>query len=364
MHLRAIAALSALTLLHCDHDLPQTAAVTSTPAPAVVTPVAPTAAVVASPSAAPWMLITHAGRRFAVLRAEVSAEGLVGPATMIERAPHAGPVVFAQRPGADTVPTELRGVEGSAVLLRGDDGAVCRATLGAPAVLTRYDAEDQQDMAWEGVDEEGHHTGARATDEAVMEALRAEVSDADRVLVAELSPAGCARARWAHDERRAVDTYRREELVGDEAAAAVAAFRGTSAWAETQTAYREAYLAEHPEVAQPSPARWDEVARGPTVQRWTPSRGGHRFVTVRAEIPNEGCGMFSASQWAVFEETERGLLRRTSASEGADFIAVEAADVDGDGTPEFIADDGVARAGASGIERAVNTAVPYHGCSC
>ncbi|MEZ4406926.1 MAG: hypothetical protein R3A52_10670 [Polyangiales bacterium] len=367
MTLRSLAVLSALTLLHCNHDLsaPTTPA-TVTSAPAVLTPVAtePTTAAVANPAAAPWMLVSHGGRRFAVLRADIPSEGVVGPATMIERAPHAGPVVFSQRPAPAAVPAELGDIEGAAVLLHQRDGAVCRATLSAPTVLTRYDAEDPEDMTWEGVDEEGQRTGPRATDAQVIEQLLTMVGESDRLLVAELSTTGCASARWAHDERRAPGVFRREALVGSDAAVALAAFRASSAWAETQSQYRESYRAENGSDPPAARALWDASARAPEVYRWTPSREGHRFVTVRAEIPHEGCGMFSAAQWAVFEETDRGLVRRTSASEGADFTAEEAADLDGDGTPEFISDDGVARAVASGIERTVSTTVPYRGCSC
>lgn len=365
MTLRPFATLFALALVHCNHDpsvapLVAPAAVT----PAEVAPVAPvvTAPTVTPPGTAPWALISHGGRRFAVLRAEVPADELAGPAQMVERAPHAGPVVFAQRPSAASIPEALRTLEGAAVLLHDRDGSVCRATLSAPTVLTRYDAEDQVDTAWDGLDEEGHRAGSRATDAHVMQEVATSASESDRLLVAELSATGCEGARWAHDERRAVNVFHREDVVGREAAAAVAAFRASPAWDETQTAYREAKNDAGDPTAALAP--WDASDHAPVVQRWTSSRGGHRFVTVRAEIPNEGCGAFSASQWAVFEETDRGLVRRTDARVGADFVATEAVDVDGDGTPEFIAEDGVAQVGASGIERTLDTTIAYRGCSC
>lgn len=362
MH-RTLAALFALSMVHCEHDIqPTTLNRTPSVLPAVSHPVVAAASV--SSREAVFPLVSHAGRRWMVLARGLDADRAVGPLRLVQHTPDDGTVVVEATARPEAVPARWAQAEGRGVLLHDASGASCRATLRAPTVLARVDVNVSMDQRWDGFDQEGNRIAAPTPPEQVAREAFAE-ADGDRYLVAELSATGCAHARWANEETDAVVRYAPSEADDLTRQSALAAFRATPAWSELQGYFREDSDGRT-EAGYPRPpqARWDEDRRPPAVRVWRAEGSARSFVTVRAEVPNEGCGPFSGSLWAVFERTPEGLVRRTSASEGGAFAPDEAVDANGDGFPEFISDEGVMRIGASHYDEALTVEIPSRDCPC
>jgi hypothetical protein len=111
--------------------------------------------------------------------------------------------------------------------------------------------------------------------------------------------------------------------------------------------------------------RWDSF-RGntPDVRVWRAEGGARIFVTVRAEVPFEGCGGFSGAHLQIFERVGEQLVPRTAPDTTSSATVTRALDADGDGAPEFFAGDDLLWLGPAGYEPVISTRFPQHGCPC
>ncbi len=141
--------------------------------------------------------------------------------------------------------------------------------------------------------------------------------------------------------------------------AALARFRALPAWRAAEAAYREDGAA-----ARGRP--WDQhEGNGPQVTLWQAPSGGRRFVTVSAAAAVGGCGAFSASMTSVFELTgARALVLLSDGDTPSSVVPEGAADLDGDGLPEFVAPEGLFRRQGGQYRLQTLYSVPNRDCPC
>jgi len=142
-------------------------------------------------------------------------------------------------------------------------------------------------------------------------------------------------------------------------AAVLARLRTLPAWRAAETAYRQEGNAVR---GRP----WDtHDGHAPVVTLWQATGSDRRFATVNAATMVGGCAAFSASVTAVFEVTGVATLVRLSDGTNAPSLTpTGAADLDGDGRPEFIVGEGLFRRQGASYRLQTLHEVPNHDCPC
>ena len=349
---RSILATLSLALMQCGFDHGPTTFDPGAPV-AVAAARAPDAPLGAWDDAA-MQVLTHAGRRWVVVASGLSDDAGVGLPTIVE---NGYPVAVERVPRPTDVPAGWRAPRD--VVLRGEDGSRCAVRTGALSVLSRFSSTEREDPYWEGgIDE---RVGRRVRDEALLREAW-ENGSGGRLLVAEVPAGGCVDAAWATDPAREVTAFTPSEPDARTRAAALAAFRATEPWAALQARFREGPTEDGQPV--PADALWDAQRAPAAVRVWRAGAASRVFVTVRAEVPFEGCGAFSGDLWQVFERVGDRLVQRTAADVSAPADVTRAADVDGDGAPEFFNGHALLRLGPAGYQVLRSVGFPQHGCPC
>lgn len=267
--------------------------------------------------------------------------------------------VVARAEPSEAVPQALRALRGQPVRAWSADGTACEARLGELAVLARVDVHFGTEQRWSGEGDDGAR-GPRASDDVVAREAWAE-ADEGRLLVARLDDAaGCAAAPlWARlASQPAAVAFAPSTPDAALAGRVLARARALPAWRRLQAEYRAEGNAG---------AHWDshEAGRAPVLTLWQAPGGARRFVTLRAATMVGGCGQFSARATVVFElGGPQGLILHSDGAEPGDFVPEAAADLDGDGVPEFVTAEGYARRTGAVFRAATPLRVPSHDCEC
>ncbi len=349
---RALAAL-ALSLMHCGYD--------HAPTLPSLEPVA--GEIAARPrdeaprawEGAVLPVLRHGNLRYVVLRSGLPDEAGEGIPYFAE---HGHPIVLERAAREAEVPEAWRAER--TLVLRDASGARCEVQTRGRGVLSRFSTNSVDEGYWEGgIDEE---RGVRVRDEALLREAWG-LGAGGRLLVAVIPSEGCPEATWATPLRGEVTPFADAPADAPTRALALAAFRATPRWGELQAMLHESPNEEGAPLA-PS-VRWDSF-RGntPDVRVWRAEGGARAFVTVRAEVPFEGCGIFSGAQLQVFELVDGRLLPRTAADTSTTAPVTRALDADGDGAPEFFAGPDLLWLGPAGYEPVISTEFPQHGCPC
>ena len=302
-------------------------------------------------------VLSHGGARWVVLApAPDDGSWSRGLPALVDRGEQ---TVVARAEPSGAVPQALRELRGQPVRAWHADGTACEARLGELAVLARVDVHFGTEQRWNGEGDDGAR-GPRASDDVVAREAWAE-ADEGRVLVARLDDAaGCATPpRWARlaSQPPAV-AFAPSTPDAALAGRVLARARELPAWRRLQGEYRTEGNAG---------AHWDshEVNHAPVITLWQGAGGARRFVTLRASTMVGGCGQFSARATVVFElGGPQGLILHSDGAEPGDFVPEAAADLDGDGVPEFITAEGYARRTGAVFRAATPLRVPSHDCEC
>jgi hypothetical protein len=256
------------------------------------------------------------------------------------------------------VPRAWRGER--TLILHDPSGARCEVRAMVESVLSRFSDNMRTEGYWDGGIDEAR--GVRVRDEALLREAWANGAGG-RLLAAVIPSAQCPDATHATPVGRDVTPFADAPADAPTRAVALAAFRATPRWGELQAALHESPTEEGAPLA--ATVRWDSY-RGitPDVRVWRAEGGARAFVTVRAEVPFEGCGGFSGALLQVYELVDGRLIPRTAADTSTTAPVTRALDADGDGAPEFFAGDDLLWLGPAGYEPVISTRFPQHGCPC
>lgn len=256
------------------------------------------------------------------------------------------------------VPRAWRGER--ALRLHDPSGARCEVRATVQSVLSRFSENMRSEGYWDGGIDEAR--GVRVRDEALLREAW-DLGAGGRMLVAVLPSEGCPEATHATPLDGDVTPFADAPADALTRALALAAFRATPRWGELQAMLHDSPNEEGAPLA--ATVRWDSF-RGntPDVRVWRAEGGARIFVTVRAEVPFEGCGGFSGAHLQIFERVGEQLVPRTAPDTTSSATVTRALDADGDGAPEFFAGDDLLWLGPAGYEPVISTRFPQHGCPC
>lgn len=287
-------------------------------------------------------------------------ETLDGPVVLLDDAPTvktgAGrarllsdeyPVVAVQDANAEMLDARLSGMKERKVVLYGPRGEVCRGTLGTISIYSRHLPHFGTREMWAGEDR---------TSPTSRSAIAAEAMSIDmgRVFGAKVNPEpgqNCAGATWARDA--ALDApilYQRDFVPESLKSLGRSKLRGL-----------RGYVAATKEVG----TAWEGEGH---FDLFTDPTGGRRFLTMWAQF-GYGCGDPSASLWAIWEVIEDGngpglVLMTDERDPGSLFVPEAAADVDGDGAPEFFAPQTMVRQAGPILAPLEMYSIPDFDCPC
>lgn len=310
------------------------------------------AASAASLAAGALMPVVRAGEtRFAVLA--VVPDGASWSEGAPELLVREGVVVTRER-ASSAVPASLAAIAQGEAVLSGADGATCDAHLGALAVISRVDVHFSVEQRWSGQNDDGTE-GTPATPAQIA----ADAWGEGRLLVASIDGA-CPDATYARlASLPAVTRFSRTPADAALTSRVRAAFRALPAW----TALDEAFHEQASREDGAPRARWDEPDTStPAVEVW--SAGERRLAVIGASVMEGGCADFSGALWAVFAIDGETLTPLTSTSDPGYFAPLGAVDVDGDGRPEWVVEQGVVGAVDSGLGLVEDLSPAMHDCDC
>jgi len=225
-------------------------------------------------------------------------------------------------------------------------GPLCEATISgfeqARRVVPHFTSPDENGN-------EVHFSDAEIAREAWDEG-----EDSDLLLGVTNGGPGCKGATWARLQSLPTpDVWSPTRAERPLAQRALREFRKLAGWKTLQTDFLSPDPEEPPHVG-----RWDEHQNThPKVMRL----GSLVYVSAQA---GDDCGDFGGSLWAIWELVGDKLVPR-NAPLGNDAIEPAAAvDVDGDGIPEILFDEGLVRRSGDLYGAPDHLEVPYHDCPC
>ncbi len=290
--------------------------------------------------------------RYAIL-AQADAGWAEGEAELLSP----GEVVVTRKAArAGALPEPVRGAAGQTYRFYDAEGGSCEAALGALSVVSRIDVHFGVSQRWAGEDGDGTRHAPYTPAQVASEAFDMGA----QVLVARLD-GDCGRlALWGQRASLPAATgFRSAAAPAPLTATVLQRFRTLPAWRAAEAAYRQDGNAVRGRS-------WDaHDGHAPEVAVWQAANGGRRFAVVSASTMTGGCAEFSGSMTAVFEVTGANTL--VLQSDGAEPSHVDpegAADLDGDGRPEFITDNGLFRRQGTVYRRQPLYEVPNHDCPC
>jgi ketosteroid isomerase-like protein len=254
------------------------------------------------------------------------------------------------------LPESFRGYAGQRVRLYDPDGRHCETALGALAVLSRIDVHFGVTQRWQGENPDGTQGTPFTPSQIAAEAFDMGA----KVLVARVEGACGQRALWGQlASLPEVTTFRAVEASAGLATVLLRRFRSLPAWRSLDGLYRQGELAARART-------WDtHDGAAPRVRVWEAAGRARRFAVVSASTSVGGCGAFSAAITVVFEVLEgQRLLVWSDGSAPGFFEALGAVDLDGDGWPEFVTEEGLVRLQGTVYRPQVLYAVPNQDCPC
>ena len=257
--------------------------------------------------------------------------------------------------------TESTSMKGRVVVLYGDHGPVCRATIGEQAVFTRFWPHFGMVQEWSG-----EFTGRPLGDHEVAEEIWGM---GPKELWGRLGIVGrgdCTGARWARDATlpEASLFTPSAEVAASMQPAAQAAFRELVGYVEIQKYFLDA-TEDH--GGRP----WDQYdGEGPVeVAAFVDEAAGRTLVAAQARA-GFGCGSFWGELWAIWEvrSTASGpqLVLLTDERVPGDglFFPTSAFDLEGDGVPELMNTTTLLQAVDGTLRPTVVSEVPSYDCPC
>lgn len=276
--------------------------------------------------------LEHSGL-YAVLAIDVDEEGGGSPVLM----PRTSEIFGAWRT------SEASGVEGREVRAFKADGTSCDGTLGPPRLLRRVVPHFGVVQGWDG-----EHGTPAASDDAIGRDVW-EMAAERTLRVAEV--VGCSEGVWVAGRDAQPQIYR---VQADGGQRVQGAFRGLPEWATRQQEWSEAYDGEGP---------WDASGGAPPTeyQLWKHGEAGLVAVEGRG---GSGCANFYGRLSAIFDVSEGTVFRGEEVvEEELDFVSV--VDIEADGIPEVVVQDGLLRRNASGqYARVIDVTPPFLDCGC
>lgn len=265
-------------------------------------------------------------------------------------------VVSRKSARASALPEALRGLATQRFRFYTAAGQTCEAGIGALSVISRIDVHFGVSQRWAGEDPDGNRHAAYTPAEIAADAFDMGA----QVLVARLDDP-CARgALWAQLASQApVAAFGSATAPAPLATAVLQRFRALPAWRAAESAYRE-------DGAAIRGRSWDmHDGHAPEVVLWQGPNNGRRFAVVSASTMVGGCAEFSGSMTAVFEVTGAQTLVLQSDGASPSLVApYGAADLDGDGRPEFITAEGLFRRMGTVFRPQPLYPVPNQDCPC
>ncbi len=310
-----------------------------------------------APSAGSYLPVITEGEGQAEARYVILASAEDGWAEGAAELVSPGEVVVSRRAArASALPEALRGLATQRIRFYGGEGATCEATLGPLSVLSRVDVHFGVSQRWQGEDPAGTRHAPFTPAEVAAEAFDMGA----QVLVARVDGDCGARALWGQlASLPAVPSFTSRTAPAPLAAAVLQRFRALPSWRAAEAAYRQDGNAVRGRS-------WDmHDGAAPTVTLWQGPNNGRRFAVVSASTMVGGCAEFSASMTVVFEVTgAANLVLQSDATTPSYVNPVGAADLDGDGRPEFITDNGLFRRQGTTYRPQELHGVPNNDCPC
>lgn len=289
-----------------------------------------------------WMPVEDLGGPAVIIASADAAKLGTGKPRLVDTGM---PVIASQAVNEDLLSDSDKAMRGRHFVLYGPGGEVCRATVGTLQLYSRHDPHFGTRMTWDGEDGQPKWTDAEIADQAMS-------IDIGTVLAGTLVPeAGqsCRDAMWARDAALPPPAvFLKSAAPADLVTMGRAKFRAMKG-------YRDAIA----DVGQ----AWEGNGE---YFLFEGQSTGRKFLTTRA-ITGNGCGDPTAEFWAIWEVTEgdggrKLTLLTDQANPGPLFFPLAAADVDGDGIPEFFSAQSVVR--TAGPLMVVEDAFPIPSFDC
>jgi ketosteroid isomerase-like protein len=297
------------------------------------------------------------GALWVLLEQEADEAWGVGQPQLVSR----GPSIARKTADPGQLGTESTSMKGRVVVLYGDSGPICKATIGELAVVSRFWPHFGMEQEWAG-----EYTGQAFGDHDIAEEIWGM---GPKELWGRLGVVGrgdCMGARWARDatlpEAR---VYAPSAQVASSMQPTVQkAFRQLRGYAEIQKEFLE-FVEEHDN------RWWDQYdGEGPLeVVAFVDQAGGRTVVAARATA-GMGCGMFWGQFWAVWEvrSTSSGpqlaLLTDDRVPGDVVFLPTSVFDLEGDGKPELIDSTTLVQPIDASHQVTIDAEVPSYDCPC
>lgn len=309
----------------------------------------------AGSASAQLALLVGPGRGWVALREAEQAEG-GGAVELVGR----GPIVVGKNASGAA---DVAGWTQGGLRLYGPAGPVCEARAGRTAVLSMFEPHWGQSAQWDGQTDDGE-PGPPWSEQRVAE--DAWSAGGLTLLARELAPAGrCEGALWARDPSLPAPSVFAEVAPVPRGTAdhIVARFQALPGYHALQEEYE---AEEDPDPDRPP--RWHEHASEGISVRLFGAPDGARYASASAQA-GEGCGRFFGEFWALWRwevhaEGPSMTLLTDPAEPGLYFEPRACADVDGDGSPEFISGDAVVRSVGGTHQPSLDHSVPSFDCGC
>ena len=297
------------------------------------------------------------GALWAMLDPEADEAWGLGQPRLMSREPS----VVRKTADPGQLPVEATSMKGRVVVLYGDFGPVCKATVGELAVVSRFWPHFGMAQEWSG-----EFTGQVMGDQDIAEEIWGM---GPKQLWGRLGVVGrgdCDGARWARDATLPeVRMFSPNPQVASSVRPTVeAAFRKLRGYREIQQEFEET-------VEDHASRRWDQYD-GPgevDVVAFTDDGAGRTLVAAQAQA-GVGCGMFWGQFWAVWElqSTPSGHLLTLLTDErvpGDVLFQPDAVfDLEADGKPELMNPTTLVQPVGGTHKATLNNEMPSYDCPC
>ncbi len=258
------------------------------------------------------------------------------------------------------VPKQASRMVNREMRLFGATGQICRGHIDKLALLSRVRPHFGTVNYWKG-DE-----GGKPLPSAKIAKEAWDLGDAGRLLVGRIKPVKaneCRGTLWARDAAEAEPA-----VIGPVSVqplllkAAQTAFRKLKGYGEIQKSYIEM-------TSLPRPKYWDKFEGGaPKISILANADGSQKYIAMAATA-GTGCGDFIGEYWAIWrvmgsDDKPRLVLVTDDRAPGRYFMPRTAADIDGDGTLEFIGTDAVLQPVGAVLRETDGVEVPDLDCPC
>lgn len=292
-------------------------------------------------------VVHHGGRAFALLERRDPEQGAAIEFVDFESA-------LSPLESEQALPSSRRGLAQRELALYGESGEVCRSRVARVITLSLAIPHFGQRQQWAG------ELGEPPTPKPLIARNLVELSgSAGSYLALELAanPA-CAKAQWARAaDRPAPRLFTRRAATAAETTSALAAFERLP----VHSANQKNFVAEGGVDAKGPWYRFHDAR--PSVRVF--EGRGRTWTSISAEA-GHGCAEYRGEGWALFETKADSLVLASHDSHHRSYFAPQIAfDADGDGNPEFLANDSRLLQVRDGrYEIVLTVATPIFECGC